>query len=382
MKYLTKQNKIAIVLPYLKSRGTERQGLGIAKSLKNRGWDVTVIALENKGNYHSAFGEQDIDVHIASSKILKKPGKLPLFDLLRMVSYLKREKFDVIVSRAKWSNTTTIMAGLLANISSVVFISGAVKEETFSIPFIIRYYRRLREYLGYIFVSRIVCVSRVGSERLTKRLPLYKDKIKYVQNGLNIEQALLLSNEEIDMKQKKEFEFLFVGSFDINRKGIDILLEAFAKLTKTVSDCQLTLVGSGKDENKLKDMVDSLNIHNKVVFAGEQLNPYPFYRRASVFVLPSRAEGFPNVLIEAMGMGLPAIASDCQTGPSEIIDPNNSGFLFQVGDSDGLEKLMQLLYSDENIRKTVGEKARITIENHFRYEDRMTDLESIIKETL
>jgi glycosyltransferase involved in cell wall biosynthesis len=99
----------------------------------------------------------------------------------------------------------------------------------------------------------------------------------------------------------------------------DILLHALARVRQSVPGARLLIVGDGPDAEALDAQARQLGVAESVRFAGYQSNPYAFMRRAAVFALASRFEGFPNVLVEAMICGVPVVAMDCETGPREIL---------------------------------------------------------------
>jgi glycosyltransferase involved in cell wall biosynthesis len=120
-------------------------------------------------------------------------------------------------------------------------------------------------------------------------------------------------------------------------KGHSVLLDAVAELVqRRQRDVQLAIVGQGLLEPQLRQQAERLGIADRILWAGFQSNPFPFFKAADVFVLPSLREGLPNVLIEALALGTPSVAADCPTGPREILEDGRWGTLFPVGDSHAL----------------------------------------------
>ena len=113
------------------------------------------------------------------------------------------------------------------------------------------------------------------------------------------------------------------------------LLHAFSRITHE-QPCRLIILGEGKERESLEALVRYLKLEDKVALPGFADNPYPFMRAASVFVLSSRWEGLPTVLIEAMACGCPVVATNCPSGPSEILEASRWGILVEVGNADAL----------------------------------------------
>jgi glycosyltransferase involved in cell wall biosynthesis len=118
-------------------------------------------------------------------------------------------------------------------------------------------------------------------------------------------------------------------------------------------------------------------VAERVEFLGGKENPFPEMKKADLFVLPSRSEGFPNVLLEAMALGRPVLAADCETGPDEIIDGEN-GRLFPVEDDSALADHMRDLADDDQNRKKMGTRAQETVRQHFSLSAQLDKMEEIL----
>jgi glycosyltransferase involved in cell wall biosynthesis len=125
------------------------------------------------------------------------------------------------------------------------------------------------------------------------------------------------------------------------QKGFDLLLPAFARLVETSPRAHLTLVGTGPDEAALRRQRDELGLHERVTFRGFVDNPYPLMRVADLYVLSSRYEGFPNVALEALACGTPAVAAACP-GVAGLVVPGVNGWLAPNEDVPGLAQALLL----------------------------------------
>ncbi len=132
-------------------------------------------------------------------------------------------------------------------------------------------------------------------------------------------------------------EFLSVGNLK-PEKNQALLLRAFAALPRP--DARLMLLGSGPQEAPLRALAEQLGLAERVIFAGFQRDPAPFYAAADLFVLSSNHEGFGNVIVEALSHGLPVVSTDCPAGPAEILDGGTFGLLVPVGDAAALAEAM------------------------------------------
>jgi glycosyltransferase involved in cell wall biosynthesis len=154
--------------------------------------------------------------------------------------------------------------------------------------------------------------------------------------------------------------FLTVGRL-VWDKAYDILLDAFAMLGREFEDWRLSVVGGGHLKDSLAAQADALGVAPRVTWHGVVQDPHAFYREAAVFVLPSRTEGMPNALLEAMGSGLPVVVSDGAPGPLELVEDGVTGLIVPVEDAAALASALARLARDAALRRRLGEAARARV---------------------
>lgn len=179
-------------------------------------------------------------------------------------------------------------------------------------------------------------------------------KIVTIHNGVDLEQLRRLASEPMeeerpDVAGDKGITIVTSGRLT-KQKGHDLLLQAFSRVCRAVP-CRLMILGEGELHGDLLQLAHELGVANQVVFVGWQQNPFRCLAKADLFVLSSRYEGFPNALLEAMALGLPVIATDCPTGPAELLDGGRYGLLVPPDDPEELAHAMQLLVRDESLRQ-------------------------------
>ena len=150
------------------------------------------------------------------------------------------------------------------------------------------------------------------------------------------------------------------------QKAQDVLLDAFAQATSemTGSEWHLAFIGSGECEAALRQQADALGIAERVLFIGQVGDPFPYCRAAGIFALPSRFEGTPNALLEAMSCGLPPIVSDASGGPLDYVTDGESGLVVAANDAPSLARALARLMSDSALRTRLGNAARDRLRNH------------------
>jgi glycosyltransferase involved in cell wall biosynthesis len=132
----------------------------------------------------------------------------------------------------------------------------------------------------------------------------------------------------------------------VAQKDYPTLLRALAICSRD-TDCRLVVIGDGEDGPALQTLAAELNVSSRVRFLGARSDPYPFMARADALVTSSKFEGFSGVIVEALALRLPVIATDCKSGPDEILDGGRYGTLVPVGDPDRLAQAMRALLRGE-----------------------------------
>ena len=146
------------------------------------------------------------------------------------------------------------------------------------------------------------------------------------------------------------------------QKNIDVLIEAFSKLTEDFPDWQLVIAGAGEDEQKLKKMISAYDMEEKITLSGAVGDVAGLYRSAQLFCLPSRWEGFPNALAEALAYGLPSVGFAGCSGVCDLIDDGINGLLAAGnGDVDSLAQTLRLLMGDGARRVRMGKAAVLSM---------------------
>jgi len=149
-------------------------------------------------------------------------------------------------------------------------------------------------------------------------------------------------------------------------KCTDRIIDAFAKLAPVHPDWDLHLAGDGPQRATLQRQIDATKLpSSRLRLLGRSSEPWTLMREADAFVMASRYEGFPNALLEAMGTGLPCVATDCPSGPREISRDGTDALLVAPGDSAALEAALARLMGDATLRRDLGERARKSVKERY-----------------
>jgi phosphatidylinositol alpha-1,6-mannosyltransferase len=166
-------------------------------------------------------------------------------------------------------------------------------------------------------------------------------------------------------------------------KGHDELLDAWPRVLAHAPDARLVFVGDGDDKSRLQARAGALGIDSSVVFTGfvSESNLIAFYRKAAVFAMPSRGEGFGLVYLEAMTHRLPCIGA-LEDAAAEIIEDGRTGFLVHQSDRDGLSDRLVRLLTDEPLRHRMGGAGHCAVHHRFSYERFSRSMLSLIESTV
>lgn len=150
-------------------------------------------------------------------------------------------------------------------------------------------------------------------------------------------------------------------------KGVDVLLQAWYLVQQQVPEARLILVGSGPIQSQLTHMAEALGIRESIEFAGLQSDVVAQLHRAGIAILPSRWEGMPNAVLEAMSCGIPCIATRV-SGSEDIIQQGVNGLLVEVEDYEAMAEALLTFLNDPTLTIQCGQVARTTVEQRYSLE--------------
>ncbi len=360
MKEYSMKTKVLFIINALGGGGAERALTTIlGTEIFREKLDIHLLLLENKISYDLP---DYVKVHVATD-IDEKAGKmkkaLSIPAMLGFVKELKKEiNPEVSVSFLTRSNIINV---LTRNGSEKVLISERNNPvKTYGNNPLVRFSHRSLLSAFYPKADGVIAVSEGVRKSLLSYIKIDESKVITINNPYDTERIEMLSQEEMG----DEFRSIFSGDPVLitvgrltHQKGHDTFLKAVSLVRKKYP-IKVVIMGEGELEQNLKDMAEELGISETVHFMGWQANPFCYIRNSTLFVLPSRWEGFPNALVEAMACGCPVVASRCESGPEEILQDNRFGLLAKVDDAEELAKKIFEMMEDAEKRKEYGRLAK------------------------
>ncbi len=208
----------------------------------------------------------------------------------------------------------------------------------------------------YNFADKIITNSK-GSGDSLKKILIKKKRVYPIYNPY-------LKKINIKFRTKRNNNLLSVGRL-AKQKDFYNLIIAFNLIKNQIPNYNLLIVGDGKLKTKLQNLVKNLNLKKRVRFTGWKMNLQKYYLNSKLFILNSLYEGLGNVLIDAVNFNLPIIATNCKSGPNEIINYGKGGFLVPIQNPDMLAK--KILFCIKNYSLSL-KKAKIAKKNIKRFD--------------
>ncbi len=218
--------------------------------------------------------------------------------------------------------------------------------------------------LTFLFLDAVVPLSE-GLYQGLCRIPGLKKRLSLIPNGVDLTEIAAIDQvpQEIRDARGKRLSILgYIGQL-IHRKGVDVLLRALHRLPQR--DFKAFVIGEGPLRRELEALASSLGLSDQVVFTGYRPDRLNFLLGFDVFILPSRLEGIPRCLMEAMGMGKAVIASDIKGCRYLIPEEGLQGLLFPPGDDRVLAEKIGYLLANPSIREKLGREAQKFITTHY-----------------
>lgn len=330
---------ITFIISSLSSGGAERVLSNLANNLSKK-HEIKIITFSSKNSFY------DLSKNIEHIKLdLLQESKnifTSLYNTIKRIKVLRKTlksiNPDVNISFMLHTN-------LLATIASVLNKQKIIISERTVYDF---YDSTLLNSLRKIIYSKAnLLITQTLND---KKNYTFMKNVEVISNPLELN----------PVNQEREKIILAVGRLD-QQKGFDTLLKAFSKVK--MGEWKLCIAGDGIEKENLLRLKKELNLHN-VEFIGNRKDIFEWYAKSSIFILSSKKEGFPNVLLEAMGSGCACVGFDCPYGPSEIINDGVNGILVENQNIEELTQAIQKLIDDNQLRERLSQEALNVIETY------------------
>lgn len=329
----TRADRILMVLPSLERGGGERVFLQLACRFAQAGREVHVAALLAGGPLRTAVADAVVLHELVTADGARKERALARKALPKLASLLRTLKPHAVLSTMTGTNLLTALAHKLTACNARL-----VLREASSLVNVKSSPRRQAMRWLYRRADALVAVS-AGVAGDLRGLGLAAGRIHVIHNPVDAGRLRALAVEGPRLPAVNGAPYIAALGRLTEAKDYPTLLRAYAVSALRASH-RLVIVGEGEQRANLEKLIADLGLVDRVVLSGALDNPFGVLARAALLVLSSRWEGYPNVLLEAMALGVPVVATDCPHGPREILADGVHGRLAPVGDTAALTHAM------------------------------------------
>lgn len=334
--------------------GAERAMLMFCRELIQLGFDVDLLTVRLRGPL----------LHLVPPEVsvIDLDSRRTSFALPKLVAYLRRTKPAALYATIMHANVIAALAGVLAGSTTPTIVRESNAPLSSPKNTLARWLtHKVAPYL-YQCATGVIAVSDGVAKELVTMAPKIASKIRVAPTPVISDHVVAQGNAPVDHPWFIEHDKPIVLSAARleQHKGWITLVNAFS-LVRKKRDARLVILGEGTHEARIRQEIAALGLEDDVKLLGFNANPFAFMSKADAFVLASEFEGLPNVLIQAMAFGTPIVATDCRTGPAEILCGGRFGTLVPVGDThaiaDGIDQALTLPRQHEAMayaRRTYG----------------------------
>ena len=331
---------ILFILPDLSQGGAERVITTLCNELDRSKFCPKLVLFKKEGYYlnHLKSDVEIIELNISRIR----------YSIFKIIPLIKKLKPEIVFTG--WGEISAFLSPLIPFFSKTKFIT----RETNVVSKHVTRKEILFFYRFYTNFHQIIAQSDDMKKDLIENFKINPSKIIKINNPVDFEMINELKDEIIEQDYNKSYKkIVSIGNLS-QRKGFDLLLNVFQYLKN--EPIKLTIFGDGRDKAELLQQKSDLQLEN-VSFFGKVNNPFPFVKQADLFILSSRYEGFPNVLLEAGACGTYSLANNCPGGINEIIQEGINGEIYDINDAKGfankIKEILDKSYDKENIIESI-----------------------------
>ena len=328
---------ILFILPDLNQGGAERVITILCNELDRTKFCPKLVLFKKEGYYLNHLKDDVEIIELNTTRIR--------YSIFKIVPLIRKLKPAIVFTG--WGEISAFLSPIIGLFPKTKFIT----RETNVVSEHVKRKEILFFYRFYTNFHQIIAQSDDMKNDLVQNFKINPSKIVKINNPVDFELINRLKEEKLKLDYCTNYKkIVAIGNLS-PRKGFDLLLNVFTHLKD--EPIQLTILGDGAFRDELANQKEKLGLAN-VSFLGKVNNPFPFVKQADLFILSSRYEGFPNVLLEAGACGTYSLANNCPGGINEIIQENINGEIFDITDEIGFaEKIKSILKEKHHEEKII-----------------------------
>jgi L-malate glycosyltransferase len=370
--------KVFYLVDSLNVGGTESQAVELARRIPQAGYDVTLGCLRAQGPLLQRLQGTAVVVkefHPAGG--LDTPAGL--YQLLRLSWFLRREGFDVVHTHDLWSNLLGVPAARLAGVRAIV----SSRRDLAHLDW---YQGKRRVWLRRIqnLSGMVVANATPIRDALISEDGFAMDKVRVIHNGVDIEKFRVGGRDARDHLFPGVGDgklIVLVGNMHTDVKGHPWLIASAPAVVREFPSARFVLVGDGEQRGSFEKQIAGLALERYFLFLGRRSDVPEILACCDIAVLPSRAEGLPNAVLEYMAAGLPTIVSRVG-GNAELVEDGVTGLVVPAEDSPALSAALLKLLRDPGLARRVAQSGHEFTVRNFSFERLVHEVDALYTELL
>lgn len=362
--------RILHVIHWLNQGGAEKVFCLLATSLNKDRYESIACAFQD-GPMREYIEPLGVDLNI-----VEKKRKLDIIFLMKLVYLMKKKKVDLVHCHGI---PATVYGGATAKLAGLPLVTTVHGKSQFSTKAGIKSLYLIQKYLG-----KVITISESTRYDLVREGNLERDKIIVIHNGIDVENVQLLDRAKIKREEFKVDSFsLVIGAAGTLRpvKGYEYLVRAMPFILESLPQVKLVFIGGGESEDELKEITGNLGLQDSVLFLGKRKNAWRLMNGFDVLAVSSLSEGLSMVILEAMALSLPVVATKVGGNP-EVVEDGVTGLLVEPQNEASLAQGLIHILRDENKRRTMGVAGLKRVKEKFSLKDTVRKYEEVYESLL
>jgi glycosyltransferase involved in cell wall biosynthesis len=372
-----RRRKVFFLLDSLNVGGTETQAVELARRLDSVRYDVTLGCLRARGPLLEKLTGSAVDLREFYPKGgFDSPGGI--YQMLRLAMFLRRGSFQIVHTHDLYANLLGIPAAVLARVPVII-------SSQRDLAHLDLYRTRRRVWLRRLqnLSTAVLTNANAVREALAAEKHIAAGKIRVIYNGVDVERfgAKTRDHSWLAPNAERERWIVLVGNMHSEVKGHPCLIAAASTVAREFPGVRFVLAGDGEQRQNFEQQVAQLGLQNNFLFLGRRDDVPRILASCDIAVLPSKAEGLPNAVLEYLAAGLPTVASRVG-GNAEIVQDGKTGLLVPTDNPSALAEALLRLLRDPGFAANLGNRGREYVISEFSFRRMIENTDQLYTELL
>ncbi|MGG5460741.1 glycosyltransferase [Clostridium sp. B9] len=363
--------------------GAEKVLIDIIKNLNSNKYDVELFLIRNKGVYLQDVPKNIKVNYIYNDKLYEKKKMYKIYYLLTKIHFKInrmlglgrlfkkniKKKYDVYIPFLEGACIQLISDSDLSEKKIAWIHTDLMKHNIMKLD---------KERKALEAMDKLVCVSEASKISLITKHPEFNNRVTVINNPIDLVSIDKKANEEICYEKifnNNNPTFIAIGRVE-KVKGHDLLIEAHKKLINEGINHNIAILGTGGELNNLEKIIKNESLEKSFKFLGFESNPYKYLKKADFYIMPSRYEGYPLSLCEAIALEKPIIATNFESA-NDILKNGKLGLIAEIEDIEDIACKMKEVLQDKNLATELQKNCRV-FKNKLGFEEKIIEIEDII----